>query len=149
MGVDDLIDAVPSSLLSADGSGVSEDGRLTVGTAFTEVERHWMGGVAAMAADGGRVLVEDNLVSGPAARHRWDSALTGDESRWVGIRCSSGTAARREALRGDRSIGMAATQTDTVHLGIHDDFVVETEAESACALAERIRDRFWPASVRP
>lgn len=99
-----------------------------------------MAGIAAIAADGGRVLVEDNFVSGPAAQHRWATALDGIETRWVGVRCAAEVAAARERARGDRMPGMAAGQAEAVHRGIRYDLVVDTTSAPAAELAERLRE---------
>jgi chloramphenicol 3-O phosphotransferase len=102
LGVDDLIDAMPARLLGPGGLDLSDDGQVGVGTAFTVVEEHWMAGVAAIARHGGQVIVEDNFVSGPAAQRRWTTALSGIETRWVGVRCSAevAAAAKRCAVTG-------------------------------------------------
>jgi chloramphenicol 3-O phosphotransferase len=138
LGVDDLIDAMPARLTGSDGLDLGDDGAVEVGPAFTAVEDHWMAGIAAIAAHGGRVIVEDNFVSGPAAQHRWTTALSGIETRWVGVRCAAEVAAAREEARGDRVPGMAAKQAEKVHHGIHYDVVVDTSSTSAAELAEQL-----------
>jgi len=140
LGVDDLIDAAPARLLGPAGLDLADDGGVSVGPDFTAVEAHWMAGVAAIASHGGRVIVEDNFVSGPAAQHRWATALNGIETRWIGVRCAPEIAAAREATRGDRSVGMAAKQADAVHQGIHYDLVVDASSTPAGELADRIRE---------
>ena len=84
--------------------------------------------------------MEDNFVSGPAAQRRWEAALSGIETRWVGVRCSAEIAAAREESRADRVPGMAAKQAETVHHGIHYDVVVDTSSTSAAELAEQLRE---------
>ncbi len=143
LGVDDLIDAMPARLLSPGGLDLADDGSVGVGVEFTAIEAHWMAGIAAIAAHGGQVIVEDNFVSGPSAQQRWATALSAIETRWVGIRCSPEVAAAREAARGDRTAGMAAKQADAVHRGIHYDLVVDTSATPAAALAGQIHQAFW------
>lgn len=135
LGVDDLVDAAPVTLLCGGGLEISGTGDVGVGLEFTTVEGHWMAGVAAMARHGGRVIVEDNFVSGPLAQQRWAAALNGVETRWVAVRCSAEVAARREAARGDRIVGMAAGQADSVHRDIHYDLVIDTDdtpGDAAC-----------------
>lgn len=138
LGVDELIDAMPARLTGSDGLELGEDGTVEVGPAFTAVEEHWMAGIAAIAAHGGRVIVEDNFVSGPAAQQRWTTALSGIETRWVGVRCAAEVAAAREQARGDRVPGMAAKQAEQVHHGIHYDLVVDASSTSAAELAEQL-----------
>ena len=67
LGVDTLVDAAPSKLFGVGGLDLAEDGSVGVGADFVEVERQWRSGVAAMAAVGAHILVEDNFV---AARSR-------------------------------------------------------------------------------
>jgi len=140
LGVDDLIDALPARLTGSDGLDLASDGTVGVGPAFTTIEEHWMAGIAAIGAHGGRVLVEDNFVSGPAAQQRWATALRGIETRWVGVRCAAEVAAARERARGDRVPGMAAKQAETVHRGIVYDLVVDTSSTPAAELAEHLRE---------
>jgi chloramphenicol 3-O phosphotransferase len=139
LGVDDLIDAAPQRLSGPAGLDLAEDGRVGIGPEFTAVEESWMAGIAAIAEHGGRVIVEDNFVSGPAAQHRWATALSGIDTRWIGVRCAPEIAAAREATRGDRTLGMAAKQADAVHQGIHYNLVVDTGSTPAAELAEQLR----------
>jgi chloramphenicol 3-O phosphotransferase len=145
LGVDDLINAAPPRLLRPGGLDLSDDGQVAVGPDFTAVEEHWMAGIAAIAAHGGHVIVEDNFISGPAAQNRWASALSEVDIRWVGVRCAPEIAATREATRGDRPPGMAAKQADAVHHGIHYDLIVDTSSTPAAELAEHIRETFLNA----
>ena len=50
---------------------------------------------------------------------------------WVGVGCDGAVAAGREVARGDRIIGMAASQAEAVHRGMVYDLEVDTaRAES-------------------
>jgi chloramphenicol 3-O phosphotransferase len=140
LGVDDLIDVMPARLMGSDGLDLGDDGTVEAGPIFTAIEEHWMAGIAAIAAHGGRVIVEDNFVSGPAAQHRWTTALSGIETRWIGVRCAAEVAAAREKTRGDRVPGMAAKQAEKVHHGIHYDVVVDTSSTPIAELAEQLRE---------
>jgi chloramphenicol 3-O phosphotransferase len=142
LGVDTLIEAAPAKLLGPGGLELAADGSVGVAADFVEVERQWRSGIAAMAAAGAHVLVEDNFVSGPVAQQRWRKALSGIVVGWVGVRCAPHIAAAREAERGDRIAGMAASQADSVHLGITYDVVVDTGGTSPEDLALAIRQNF-------
>lgn len=49
----------------------------------------------------------------------------------MGVRCDAATAAAGEVARGDRAIGMAASQAELVHRGVVYDVEVDTtHAES-------------------
>ncbi len=143
LGVDTLIDAAPPRLFGAGGLDLAEDGSVGVGPAFVELEHQWRSGVAAMAAAGAHLLVEDNVVSGPVAQQRWQEALLGLAVGWVGVRCAPDIVAAREAARGDRITGMAANQAESVHAGITYDLVVDTGVHEPADLALVVRAHFW------
>jgi chloramphenicol 3-O phosphotransferase len=109
-----------------DGIVLGGDGSIGIGAEFTRLEICWMRGVAAMAAAGARIVVDDSFLSGPAAQQRWRRALEGLEVLWVGVHCSPEEAERREAARGDREHGMARGQALQVHQGIDYDLEVDT-----------------------
>ena len=149
LGVDTLVDAAPRKLLGVGGLDLAEDGTVGVGADFVEVERQWMAGVAAMAAAGAHILVEDNFVSGPAAQQRWREALRDLAVGWVGVRCAPEIATARETSRGDRVPGMAAGQAESVHTGISYDLVVDTDRTDAVELARTVRAHFWGGEIGP
>ena len=144
LGVDTLIDAAPPRLLGGGGLDLAEDGSVEVGANFVEVQGQWMAGIAAMAAAGAHVLVEDGFVSGPVAQQRWREALSGLTVGWVGVRCAADIVTAREAGRGDRIAGMAASQADSVHRGITYDLVVDTGINEPADLARVVRAHFTP-----
>jgi chloramphenicol 3-O phosphotransferase len=136
VGVDTLIEAMPAALRTSDtGIAFAPDGGVAVGEAFRTLEGAWMAGVAAMAAAGAHVLVDDVFLGGAASQQRWRDALAGLPVLWVGVRCDAAVAADREVARGDRVTGMAAAQAESVHRGVVYDLEVDTgKAESmACA----------------
>src|SRR5690349_11885937 len=66
LSVDDLVEALPPSLLdsgsgseSGSGIGFGQQGEAAVGAGFREIEAAWMAGVAAMVRAGARVIVDD------------------------------------------------------------------------------------------
>jgi chloramphenicol 3-O phosphotransferase len=132
LSVDDLVNALPPSLL-AQGTGlaIGQQGEVTVGGAFREIETAWMAGVAAMARAGARVIIDDVFLSGAASQQRTRTALAGLDVLWVGVHCDPEVAARRELARGDRTKGMAASQAAVVHHDVGYDVEVDTShAES-------------------
>jgi len=139
LGVDDLIEALPPSLLDP-GSGIAfgGQGEVTVGDAFREIEAAWMAGVAAMVRAGARVIVDDVFLSGSASQERTRASLTGLEVLWVGVRCDPETAAGRETARGDRAAGMAASQAMTVHKDVSYDVEVDTSHTESLGCARLI-----------
>lgn len=144
LGVDTFVDALPARLrLGGDGIGFADDGEVTVGGEFRELEDSWIEGVAAMARAGARVIVDEVFLGGAESRARWEKALHGLDVVWVGVRCDAAVAAGRELARGDRVGGMAETQAELVHRGMSYDVEVDTtrfEAlECAKAIAEFVR----------
>lgn len=135
-GIDSFIEALPARMqTSDDGIVLADDGGVQIGSDFRALEAAWMGGMAAMARAGARIIIDDVFLGGPASQQRWQRALSGVDVLWVGVRCDSATASAREAARGDRVPGMAASQATVVHEGVSYDLEVDTtQAESlACA----------------
>ncbi|MFG2285502.1 chloramphenicol phosphotransferase CPT [Streptomyces sp. NPDC048595] len=138
LGTDTLVEAMPAAMRASDaGIEFAPDGEVTVGPEFRTLEAAWIEGVAAMARAGARVIVDEVFLGGVGSQQRWHKALDGLRVLWVGVRCDGAVAAGREVARGDRTIGMAASQADVVHQGVVYDLEVDTaQAESMeCARA--------------
>ncbi|SFR28731.1 chloramphenicol 3-O phosphotransferase [Lentzea waywayandensis] len=127
LGVDDLIDRLPPSMVDS-GSGVAfgQQGEVELGEGFHELEYAWMQGIAAMVRAGARVIIDDVFLSGTASQERTRKNLEGLNVLWVGVRCEPEIAAAREISRGDRVVGMAASQAEIVHKGVVYDVEVDT-----------------------
>ena len=142
IGVDDLLDALPPSLMGS-GSGVAfeRQGEVTLGDGFRESEAAWMTGVAAMARAGARIIIDDVFLGGGASQERIRAHLEGLGVLWVGVRCDPEIAASREIARGDRVIGMAASQAEVVHKGVVYDIEVDTSHTESLDCARAIAAR--------
>jgi len=142
LGVDDLLDALPPSLMGS-GSGIAfgAQGEITLGAGFREIEAAWMIGVAAMARAGARIIVDDVFLGGAASQDRLRALLEGLGVLWVGVRCDPEIAAGREIARGDRMTGMAASQAAMVHQGVVYDLEVDTSQTEALDCARAIAAR--------
>lgn len=127
LGVDDLIEALPPSLTGS-GAGITfgQHGEVAVDDRYREAEAAWMTGVAAMARAGARIIFDDVFLGGGASQQRVRGYLAGLEVLWAGVRCDAGIASGREAARGDRVTGMAASQAEIVHQGVVYDVEVDT-----------------------
>ncbi len=138
-GADDFVDALPPSL-SDTGSGIQfgQQGQVVIGEGFREAETAWTTGIAAMARAGARIIIDDVFLGGGASQERTRKMLDGLEVLWVGVRCDSAVAAGREIARGDRVIGMAASQADIVHKGVVYDVEVDTSDTEAIDCARAI-----------
>jgi chloramphenicol 3-O phosphotransferase len=145
LGVDDLIEALTPSLVGEAPARPDRppllrfgiDGAVVVDAAWRPVEAAWYDGVAAMAAGGLGVIVDEVLLEGAAGQRRLAAALEGLVVLWVGVHCDPAVAAARERARGDRIPGMAVSQALKVHEGVRYDVVVDSTAASIeeCAQA--------------
>ncbi|WP_223290928.1 chloramphenicol phosphotransferase CPT [Streptomyces avicenniae] len=139
LGTDTLVDAMPASMTVSDaGIAFASDGEVVVGPAFRTLEAAWIEGVAAMARAGARVVVDEVFLGGQQSQERWRRALGGLGVLWVGVRCDGAVAAAREVARGDRVVGMAASQAELVHRGVVYDLEVDTTRAEAMACARTI-----------
>lgn len=142
LGTDTLVEAMPASMQTSDGGiDFAADGSVLVGPAFRTMERAWIEGVAAMARAGARVIVDEVFLGGADSQRRWQDALGGLGVLWVGVRCDAAVAAGREVARGDRTVGMAASQAEAVHRGVSYDLEVDTTHTEAMACARTIAAR--------
>ena len=128
LGVDDLIRAAPPSMEDTpEELTIAPGGIITVGPAYCALEAAWAAGVAAIARTGTGVIVDEVLVDGADGQRRWQAVLGEVAVLWVAVHCEAMEAARRERARGDRTVGMAVLQANSVHEGVryggrHDDF---------------------------
>lgn len=136
LGVDDLIDVAPSSVIS-----YGPHGEVVLGEHWRALEAAWSAGVAAMARAGAGVIVDDVFLEGVASQQRTGDYLDGLEVLWVGVHCPPEVAAAREQARGDRPAGMAAGQAKVVHRGVAYDVVVDSGSTTAEGCARLIAAR--------
>jgi chloramphenicol 3-O phosphotransferase len=138
-GVDTLIEAMPVSLrASAAGIDFPADGSVLIGPEFRALEAAWIGGLAAMARAGVRIIVDEVFLGGRESQQRWRQALGPLQVLWVGVRCEPAVAAAREIARGDRVAGMAESQAELVHQGVAYDLQVDTTHTEALDCARAI-----------
>jgi chloramphenicol 3-O phosphotransferase len=139
LGTDTLVDAMPASMQTSDGGiEFAADGTVIVGPEFRTLEAAWIEGVATMARAGARVIVDEVFLGGADSQQRWQKALGGLRVLWVGVRCDAAVATGREVARGDRTIGMAASQAGAVHQGVTYDLEVDTTHAEAMECARTI-----------
>ncbi|GAA1878153.1 chloramphenicol phosphotransferase CPT family protein [Streptantibioticus ferralitis] len=114
------------------------------------LRRTWMGfhrAVAGMAAGGNHVVV-DHVLSEQWRLLDCLGLFPPEDVVLVGVRCSRQELERRERLRGDRPIGLAARQLAQVHAHGLYDIECDTTTASAAKCARRIRD-FLPQRPAP
>lgn len=142
LGTDTLVQAMPASMRTSDaGIEFAPDGEVIVGPEFRTLEAAWIAGVAAMAREGARVIVDEVFLGGAGSQRRWREALGELRVLWVGVRCDGAVAAGREVARGDRIIGMAASQATVVHQGVTYDLEVDTTHTESIDCARTIAER--------
>ncbi|MET8686179.1 chloramphenicol phosphotransferase CPT [Streptomyces sp. NPDC004732] len=138
-GADTFVGALPASMQASDaGIEFAADGTVSVGPEFRALEAAWIEGVAAMARAGARIVVDEIFLGGAGSQHRWQQALGGLPVLWVGVRCDGEIAAAREIARGDRAVGMAASQAETVHRGMVYDVEIDTARTESMECARTI-----------
>ena len=141
-GTDTLVQAMPvSTRTSAAGIEFASDGEVIVGPQFRTLEAAWIAGVAAMAHAGARIIVDEVFLGRTASQQRWKAALDPLQVLWVGVRCEAAVAAGRVVARGDRVIGMAASQAEAVHQDVVYDLQVDTTRTEALECARAIAAR--------
>ncbi|MFF1513372.1 chloramphenicol phosphotransferase CPT [Streptomyces sp. NPDC058305] len=142
LGTDTLVDAMPAAMRASDtGIEFAPDGEVIVGPEFRTLEAAWIEGIAAMARAGARIIVDEVFLGGPASQRRWHDALHDLPVLWVGVHCDATVAAGRELARGDRPIGMAASQANTVHRGVTYDLEIDTSHTESIECARMIAAR--------
>ncbi|CAN7289648.1 chloramphenicol phosphotransferase CPT family protein [Rossellomorea sp. LjRoot5] len=130
--IDDLIESMPDAMLKKDsGIKLNEDGSVSPGANFRELESAWMHGIGEMAQRGARIIIDDVFLNGVEARKRWEACLEGLQVLWVGVFCDPVVAATREKDRGDRIEGMAVSQATIVHKDMNYDVTVDTSKSPA------------------
>ncbi|WP_406686626.1 chloramphenicol phosphotransferase CPT family protein [Rossellomorea vietnamensis] len=140
--IDDLIESMPDAMLKKDsGMKFGEDGSVSPGAEFRELESAWMHGIGEMARRGARIIIDDVFLSGLEGRQKWETALEGLQVLWIGVYCDPAIAAAREKERGDRIEGMAVSQATIVHKGMNYDVTVDTSKSSAEECIQLIKQK--------
>ncbi|MFC9985940.1 chloramphenicol phosphotransferase [Microbacterium keratanolyticum] len=126
LGVDAFIDALPDWTARGDvGLHFGADGEVTVDATYREREDTWYRALAALAASGQALILDEVLLDGGKGQERLRALFAETDTFWVGVRCDAEVAEAREAKRPDRIIGMARDQAERVHEGVVYDVVVD------------------------
>jgi len=152
-GADVLGEALPQS-----GANVvvtfGPAGEVWLAPAYRPLEQAWYRGLAAIAAAGVGLILDEVFLRGGDGQNDLVAVLTGLDVVWVGVRCDAAVAAAREAARADRVVGMAASQAEVVHRGMTYNVEVDTTRTSSADCAHLIVDHLdrpprEPASPKP
>jgi chloramphenicol 3-O phosphotransferase len=106
--------------------------------------------VAGMALAGNDIVM-DHVLSEPWRLADLLTVMAGIDVVFVGVHCATADLERREAARGDRTVGTAADQIERVHADAIYDVEVDTSAGAADVCSARIRhylSRRPPPTVR-
>ncbi len=95
--------------------------------------------VAAMAAAGNNLIVDDVMLDDTAADYR--EVLAPFEVSWVGVFAPLEVLEARERQRGDRLIGLARWQFNRVHRGLVYDLEVDTGDAPPAACARMVKEK--------
>ena len=124
---------------------VQEDGKPSViirtGPAAERVFRGMRHAIAAMAAQGNNMIVDDVLLGSEKAAEYAD-LLSPFDLFLVGVFAPLDVLEARERERGDRLIGLARWQYDRVHKDMRYDLEVDTSRATPMECAELIRQKF-------
>ena len=146
--MDTFLDMMPERL-QAHPDGISyeareADGRpavaVDVGSVGARVLRGMHQAIAAMAAEGNDMIIDDVLFAAGVQKYR--KLLSRFDLRCVGIFAPLDVLERREAERGDRMIGLARWQFDQVHRGIVYDLKIDSSVRSPVECAAQIQAAF-------
>jgi chloramphenicol 3-O phosphotransferase len=123
-----------------------EDGRPSIaiqtGPVGARLLAGMRGAVAALAAEGNNLIVDDVMLAEAGAMADYRARLARHDLMTVGVLAPLAVLEAREKARGDRDIGLARWQFGRVHVGMTYDFEVDTGRASPEACAEAIRRRF-------
>ena len=85
----------------------------------------------------GQNVILDHVLTPQACSYMLDD-LIGHQVLFVKVACSVEELERREALRKDRTVGLAKSQLESVHTACSYDFEVDTTVRSAAVLAREL-----------
>jgi chloramphenicol 3-O phosphotransferase len=114
---------------------------IRTGPVFERVMQGMRHAVAAMAAQGNNLVVDDVMIGQGEAREYRD-LLSRYGVRLVGLFAPLDVLEARERGRGDREIGLARWQFDRVHRDIAYDLEIDAAASTPIENAQIIRDAF-------
>jgi chloramphenicol 3-O phosphotransferase len=149
VAMDAFLDMVPEKLFGQpDGlvfETVTDQGKPCIvirsGPVVEQTMRGMRHAVAAMAAQGNNLIVDEVLIDGSKA-NEYRALLSLFDVRFVGLFAPLAVLEARERARGDRAIGLARWQFDRVHQGIAYDLEIDTALATPLECARMIRDAF-------
>lgn len=111
------------------------------GPAVEQAMRGMRRAVAAMAAQGNDLIVDEVMLDGAKERN-YRTLLAPFDARFVALHAPLEVLEAREQARGDRMAGLARWQFGRVHRGIAYDLEIDTATATPAECARVIRDAF-------
>ena len=150
LSMDAFLDMLPIGLVGHPEGYVFEttddDGKPSVsissGPVVTRLLQGMRHAVAAMAAQGNSIIVDDVMFSAADAEDYRSLLDAHCDVRLVGLSAPLEVLEQRERDRGDRLIGLARWQYGRVHQGIKYDLTIDTSQATPEDVAETIRQAF-------
>jgi chloramphenicol 3-O phosphotransferase len=130
--IDDIFYSLPQSAIDRIRAG-----QTIPNLPFIEIHTAYYACVRELAACG-RDLVIDNAITSRAQAERLVAAVEGHRVLMVSVTCSPGGLEERERTRGDRQVGLASRQIETIDRWLEYDVRIDTSVLSAHAGAERV-----------
>lgn len=130
--IDSIFDALPKS------THERVTGGLTIpALPFAEIHKAFYACVRELAALG-RDLIIDNAITSRAQAEMLVAGAGGHRVLLVSVSCPPGVLAQRERARGDRNLGLAARQLDSIDRWVDYDLRIDTSAGRVQADAARV-----------
>ena len=149
VSMDAFLDMLPEQMFGDPDGLVFEPGQsdgkpviaIRSGPVLQRAMRGMRHAIAAMAAQGNNLIVDEVMIGAAAAQEYRDLLLAVD-LRVVGLFAPLEVLEARERARGDREIGLARWQYGRVHRGITYDLQVDTSVAAPAECARLIRGAF-------
>jgi chloramphenicol 3-O phosphotransferase len=128
--------------LAEDGVRLERDGdraNFHIGEHARRLMHAYRRSVGEIARAGINVVVDEVLLQ-EDDWHGWCGTLEGLDAVWVAVRCDLEVAARREAARGDRALGLVRGQAEVVHRFPRYDLELDTTATPVAEVARRLEE---------
>jgi chloramphenicol 3-O phosphotransferase len=123
------------------GEGPEASIEIRMGSAMSRLLSGFRHSVAALAADGNNLIVDDVMLEA-ADQQLYAAALAQFNVRYVALYAPLEILELRERERKDRLVGLARWQFERVHLGIEYDLEIDTAIQTPKEVAAQIAEAF-------
>lgn len=113
---------------------------IKTGPVATQLMRGMRRAMAALAAEGNNLIIDDVMLASDAEEYR--TRFVGHDASYVGVFAPLAVLEQRERDRKDRMIGLARWQYERVHHGLTYDLVLDTSLLTPAQCAALIKEAF-------